>query len=244
MKERRDVLIKEAKKRLTGKHDDPLAEMNLIDAVQRLGVSYHLQDEIHASLQKLNSMEFSNESFHEISLQFWLLRQERYCMSCGKYILQTFPPPAYKQNQKSCFINKELIIKNKTIIILDVFQSFMDDQRKLNANIKSDVRALLALYEAAHLGTPTEQFLTEAQRQTTSLLRSMVGHLEKPLAHKVRHALRTPSFRRMKRLEARLYIPLYEEDKEDCDEMILELAKLDFYLLQRIHREEVKEICE
>ncbi|OEL34820.1 Beta-caryophyllene synthase [Dichanthelium oligosanthes] len=33
-------------------------------------------------------------------------------------------------------------------------------------------------------------------------------------------------------------------DKEDCDELVLELAKLDFYLLQRIHREEVKEICE
>lgn len=100
MKERRDVLIKEAKKRLTGKHDDPLAEMKLIDAVQRLGVSYHLQDEIHASLQKLNSMEFSNESFHEISLQLWLLRQERYCMSCGKYILQIFlSPHAYKQNK-------------------------------------------------------------------------------------------------------------------------------------------------
>ncbi|BAF12330.1 Os03g0428200 [Oryza sativa Japonica Group] len=49
---------------------------------------------------------------------------------------------------------------------------------------------------------------------------------------------------RMKRLEARLYIPLYEEDKEECNEMILELAKLDFYLLQRLHREEVKEICE
>ena len=120
----------------------------------------------------------------------------------------------------------------------------MDNQKNLNVSLRSDVQALLALYEAAHLGTPNEQFLIQAQRQTTSLLRSMVDHLEKPLADKVRHALRTPSFRRMKRLEARLYIPLYEEDKEDCDELILELAKLDFYLLQQIHREEVKEICE
>ncbi|OQU92401.1 alpha-copaene synthase isoform X1 [Sorghum bicolor] len=209
MKERRDVLINEAKNTLTGKHDDgPLAEMKLVDAVQRLGIAYHFQDEIHASLQKLKSMEFRNESFHEISLQFWLLRQDRYYVSC------------------------------------DVFQSFMDNQQNLNVSLQSDVRALLALYEAAHLGTPNEQFLIEAQRQTTSLLRSMVDHLEKPLADKVRHALQTPSFRRMKRLEARLYIPLYEEDKEDCDELILELAKLDFYLLQQIHREEVKEICE
>jgi hypothetical protein len=47
----------------------------------------------------------------------------------------------------------------------------------------------------------------------------------------------------MKRLEARLYIPLYEEDKEECNQIILELAKLDFYSLQRTHRQEVTEVC-
>ncbi|RLN17669.1 hypothetical protein C2845_PM02G23470 [Panicum miliaceum] len=161
MEERRDVLINEAKKALTGTHD-PMAEMKLIDAVQRLGISYHFQDEIHASLQKLKSTEFDNKSFHQIALQFWLLRQERYYVSC------------------------------------DVFQSFMDNQQNLKVSLHSDVRALLALYEAAHLGTPNEQLLTYAQRQSTSLLKSMVDRLEKPLANKVRHALQTPSFRRMK----------------------------------------------
>ena len=85
MEERRDVLVSEAKKALTGTHD-PMAEMKLIDAVQRLGISYHFQDEIHASLQKLKSVEFDSESLYQISLQFWLLRQERYYVSCGKYI--------------------------------------------------------------------------------------------------------------------------------------------------------------
>ena len=85
MEERRDVLVSEAKKALTGAHD-PMAEMKLIDAVQRLGISYHFQDEIHASLQKLKSIEFDSESLYQISLQFWLLRQERYYVSCGKYI--------------------------------------------------------------------------------------------------------------------------------------------------------------
>jgi hypothetical protein len=36
----------------------------------------------------------------------------------------------------------------------DVFQSFIDNQEYLNAKLQNDVRALLALYEAAHLGTP------------------------------------------------------------------------------------------
>lgn len=125
----------------------------------------------------------------------------------------------------------------------DVFGGFTDNQGNLKDTLHADVRSLLALYEAAHLGTQKEQFLIKAQKQTKSLLTSMVDHLERPLVDKVRHALQTPSFRRMKRLEARLYIPLYEEDKEECNELVLELAKIDFYLLQRIHRKEVVEIC-
>jgi hypothetical protein len=127
---------------------------------------------------------------------------------------------------------------------LGVFQSFMDNQGNFKDEIQYDIRSLLALYEAAHLGTPEEQFLKDAQRKTVGLLKSMVKHLEKPLADQVKHALETPSFRRMKILESRLYIPLYQEDTEECNEVLVELAKLNFYLLQRLYREEVREICE
>ncbi|XP_048547663.1 vetispiradiene synthase 3-like isoform X2 [Triticum urartu] len=58
---------------------------------------------------------------------------------------------------------------------------------------------------------------------------------------RVRHALATPSQRRMKRLEAKLYISIYEKDDER-DQDILELAKLDFHILQLMHRDEVKSI--
>ena len=45
----------------------------------------------------------------------------------------------------------------------------------------------------------------------------------------------------MKRLDAKLYIPIYE--KEDaCQDEILELAKLDFHALLLIRREELKHI--
>ncbi|KAF7098409.1 hypothetical protein CFC21_100154 [Triticum aestivum] len=206
MIERRDKLVIEAREMLLATCS-PFAEMKMIDALQRLGVSYHLEEEINMKLQKLLFREFDTDCFHEISLQFRLLRQGRCYMSC------------------------------------DVFKSFVNSQGCLKASIQSDPQALLAPYEATFLRTPNESFLHEAQEQTTSLLRSIVDHLEKPLGDEVRHVLKTPSFRRMKRLEARLYIPLYQENKE-CSGMLLELAKLDFYLLQRIHRQEVKEICE
>uniref|UniRef100_A0A0D3FK27 Terpene synthase N-terminal domain-containing protein n=1 Tax=Oryza barthii TaxID=65489 RepID=A0A0D3FK27_9ORYZ len=172
MTERCDDLIVETREMFVDILN-PFAKMKLIDALQRLGVSYHFKEEIDNSLESLVSVKFANDDFHAISLQFRLLRQQRRYMPC------------------------------------DAFKEFIDKQGNLNGTLCSDTRALLALYEAAHLGTPNEEILREAQR-----------------------------------LEARLYIPLYEEDKEECNEMILELAKLDFYLLQRLHREEVKEICE
>jgi hypothetical protein len=84
MTERRDVLITEARKKLIGMNNDPMAKMKLIDAAQRLGISYHFEDEIHASLQKLNSMVFNSENARGVCLQFWLLRQQRYNVSSGK----------------------------------------------------------------------------------------------------------------------------------------------------------------
>uniref|UniRef100_A0A0E0D2D9 Terpene synthase N-terminal domain-containing protein n=1 Tax=Oryza meridionalis TaxID=40149 RepID=A0A0E0D2D9_9ORYZ len=172
MTERCDELIVETREMFVDILN-PFAKMKLIDALQRLGVSYHFKEEIDNSLESLVSVKFANDDFHAISLQFRLLRQQRRYMPC------------------------------------DAFKEFTDKQGNLNGTLCSDTRALLALYEAAHLGTPNEEILREAER-----------------------------------LEARLYIPLYEEDKEECNEMILELAKLDFYLLQRLHREEIKEVCE
>lgn len=93
MTERRDVLVNEARKMLAGTHDDLLSEIKLIDALQRLGISYHFQEEIDSSLEKLNAVEFKNESFHEISLQFRLLRQERRFISSGKSL-----PPVFLSN--------------------------------------------------------------------------------------------------------------------------------------------------
>uniref|UniRef100_A0A0D9VVG7 Uncharacterized protein n=1 Tax=Leersia perrieri TaxID=77586 RepID=A0A0D9VVG7_9ORYZ len=207
MKGRHIELINKTKEAFVGSID-PFEKMKLIDALQRLGLSYHFKEEIGKSLESLSSMKLVGDDFHAISLRFRLLRQERHYISC------------------------------------DVFEEFTNREGNLKGILCCDTRALLALYEAAHLGTPNEEVLKKAQVQTTYLLKTKVGSIEKPLSNKVSHALETPSFRRMKWLEARLYIPLYQEDKEECNNMILELAKINFYLLQRLHREEVKEICE
>ncbi|KAJ0974933.1 hypothetical protein J5N97_016898 [Dioscorea zingiberensis] len=185
--------------------------MELIDALQRLGVAYHFEEEINEALSLISNtapiLHNDNDHLHNIALRFRLLRQHHYHVPS------------------------------------DVFNRFKDDDGNFKKELCNDKKGLLSLYEAAYLCTPEEDVLDEAIDFTRSHLQSMVKDIEPRLARKVAHTLETPSRRRMKRLEARLYISIYEEDAEARKDVVLELAKLDFHTLQLLHREEVKEIC-
>ena len=72
--------------------DDPSHQLKLIDAVQRLGLSYHFENEIE---QALNDQYFlyvaykkdhgdHEEDLYHVALRFRLLRQHGYYLSCGK----------------------------------------------------------------------------------------------------------------------------------------------------------------
>ncbi|XP_044969184.1 (E)-beta-caryophyllene synthase-like [Hordeum vulgare subsp. vulgare] len=118
----------------------------------------------------------------------------------------------------------------------DVFLKFRDDRGNFVSN---DADSLLALYNASYLRTRGEEVLDDAIIFTNSRLQCMLEHLEPQLAEEVRCALKTPIFRRVKRVETRRYIPVYEK-KATRDEDILELAKLDFNILQTIYCKELK----
>jgi hypothetical protein len=70
-------------------------------------------------------------------------------------------------------------------------------------------------------------------------LESMEGKLEYPLAEQVRRALHLPLPRTLKRVEALQYMSEYK-DEATHNSSILEFAKLDFNLLQRLHLKELK----
>ncbi|XP_022928010.1 myrcene synthase, chloroplastic-like [Cucurbita moschata] len=68
--------------------DDPLKQLELIDTLQRLGISYHFENEIKNVLQR--TYEKSNESddleknnLYATSLKFRLLRQHGFNVSEG-----------------------------------------------------------------------------------------------------------------------------------------------------------------
>ncbi|KAL6316127.1 hypothetical protein AAG906_015957 [Vitis piasezkii] len=82
--------------------------------------------------------------------------------------------------------------------------------------LMTNVQGMLGLYEAAHL-------------------RAMVESLGYPLAEQVVHALNRPIRKGLERIEARWYISVYQ-DEAFHDKTLLELAKLDFNLVQSLHR--------
>jgi hypothetical protein len=121
-------------------------------------------------------------------------------------------------------------------VYADVFLKFRDGHGDFASN---DVNSLLALYDAAHIRVHGEEILDDAIAFTKTRLRSIAEHVEPLLAEEVRCTLETPSCRRVERIEARRYISMYEK-KTTRDKTILELAKLDFNILQIMYCEELK----
>ncbi|KAJ8636402.1 hypothetical protein MRB53_010669 [Persea americana] len=123
----------------------------------------------------------------------------------------------------------------------DVFNKFKDSEGNFKEGLCSDVEGLLSLYEAAFYGTHGEDTLDEAISFTKGQLTSLMTRLDGPLAARVGLALQLPMRKRIARLDTKFYVSLSQQQKQQND-VILELAKLDFNLIQSMHRKELKEL--
>ena len=97
---------------------------------------------------------------------------------------------------------------------------------------------MLSLYNAGYLATPGEEILADAISFARGHLTLMCDVLRSPLKKQVLRALKTPLHRMSMRVEARFYIEEYDE--ESHNDILLEIAKLDFNTLQSLHLEEMK----
>ena len=84
-----------------------------------------------------------------------------------------------------------------------------------------------------------EEILEETLAFTTAHLQSVVtDHPNNPLAKRVIRALNRPIRKDLTRVEARHYISIYQQDVSH-NKSFLKLAKLEFNLLQPLHRKEL-----
>ncbi|RWR80115.1 Alpha-terpineol synthase, chloroplastic [Cinnamomum micranthum f. kanehirae] len=102
-----------------------------------------------------------------------------------------------------------------------------------------DPKRLLSLYEASYLAFPGETIMDEAKTFAKRHHKNLKGKIHKRLEEQVDHALELPIHYRMLRLVARSYIYMYEK-ADHMDPLILELAKLDFNILQASYQREVQ----
>ncbi|GLT67306.1 hypothetical protein SLA2020_396240 [Shorea laevis] len=206
----------ELKEKLMAVVDAPLKKLELIDAMQRLGVSYHFHKEIDEILGKImqvmNQSDFKagsgeDDDLYTISLTFRLLRQHGYRISC------------------------------------EMFKKFKDKGGNFKESLIDDVKGMLGLYEATHLRIHGEDILDQALSFTATHLGSMATSLSNPsLAAQVINALHQPVHTGMPRLEARRFIPVYQADPSQ-DKTLLSFVRLDFNMLQRLHQKEIGDIA-
>ena len=126
-------------------------------------------------------------------------------------------------------------------MIADIFKRYKDEKGRFKKSLINDPYGLLGLYEAAHLRVWEEDILDEALPFTTTHLKSLVEHLEYPLAAQVTHALERPIRKGLERLEARPFMSIYQ-DGASHSKALLKFAKLDFNLLQSLYKKELSNI--
>ncbi|KAG5549113.1 hypothetical protein RHGRI_014476 [Rhododendron griersonianum] len=110
-----------------------------------------------------------------------------------------------------------------------------------NACLCKDIRGMLYLYEASFLSFRGESTLEEARDFATKNLEQDIKRkdIDQDLASLVSHALELPLHWRMPRLEARWFIDLCER-RPNMNPVLLQLAKLDFNMVQATHQEDLK----
>ncbi|XP_058207564.1 (-)-alpha-terpineol synthase-like isoform X2 [Rhododendron vialii] len=123
----------------------------------------------------------------------------------------------------------------------DVFENFMDETGHFKASLCEDIRGMLYLYEASFLSFSGESIMEEAKDFATKNLEQYLKRkdIDQVLASLVSHALELPLHWRLPRLEARWFIDMCER-RPNMNPMLLQLAKLDFNMVQATHQEDLK----
>ncbi|XP_052172304.1 (-)-alpha-terpineol synthase-like [Diospyros lotus] len=221
---KRSAELKEAVRRMMReKTEDPLEKLELIDAVQRLGVSYHFRAEIRSTLE-LKTMNNDDG----LIVSDWCSKGDLYAAA----------------------LHFRLLRQHQHEVPQEIFRSFKDKSGKFKESLGGDTKGLLSLYEASFLSLDGESILKEARQFSTKHLKEYLminrspdddddGDENHEMLLLVAHALELPLHWTMPRVEARWFIDAYER-RPNKNAILLEFAKLDFKMLQAIDQEDLK----
>ncbi|KAL3504222.1 hypothetical protein ACH5RR_034063 [Cinchona calisaya] len=185
-------------------------QLELIDNLQRLGLSCHFEDKIQSIFggiyhrNHVNNMP-NQRGLHETALEFRLLRQYGFDVS------------------------------------QEIFDIFKDEKGVFKSSVCDDAKGMLSLYEASYLNK-NESNLELAREFTSKYLKKHLDdekRMDQQLVALVQHALELPLHWRVIPLEARWFIDEYEK-RSDMNPFLLELAKLNFNIVQATYQNDLK----
>ncbi|KAJ0248666.1 Alpha-humulene/(-)-(E)-beta-caryophyllene synthase [Hirschfeldia incana] len=210
LKEKHSTLKKAVKESFMASKVNPTKNIKFIDSLCRLGVSYHFEIDIIEELGNLfDSLDFN-----------WLIRHDECNLYTVGLLFQVFRQFGFK-------------------LPADVFEKFKGEDGKFKEHLVADASGLLSLYEASQWNTHGEDIMVEALAFSSCHLKEIsFQSIPYHLAVRINNALRHPYHKGISRIETRKYISYYEAE-EKRDAVLLEFAKIDFNMLQRLHRKEL-----
>ena len=120
----------------------------------------------------------------------------------------------------------------------------MDDKGNYKEKLYSDIKEMMSLYQASFFAKEGEKVLEMTRNLTTKHLTNFLEcskYDNSRLKEQVAHALELPLNWRMQRLHTRWFIEQNKIDKQ-IRPPLLELAVLDFNLIQNLYKKELKQV--
>lgn len=210
--ERAEKLKEEVRRMLDKIMTNSLEQLELIDILQRFGIYYHFEEEIDTVLKQT----YVSYNYNKRDLN----NEEVYAVALEFRLLR----------QQGYHVPQE------------IFCSFMKEG-KFKTALVEDTKGLLSLYEASYLCMEDENIMENARDFATHYLMESLKKkkMDENVGEQVSHALEMPVHWRMERLEARWFIEIYHKT-ENMNPLLLELAKLDYNMVQATYLEELKQM--
>ncbi|XP_057812515.1 terpineol synthase, chloroplastic-like [Salvia miltiorrhiza] len=197
-------------KKLLGEESNWFMQLELIDDLQKLGICYHFNHQI-------------NQVLNHIYLE------QKYCNNS-------------ERDLSSTALAFRLLRQHGFRVSQEVFDDFKNDEGEFKPSLGEDTEGLQQLYEASFLLTEGDMSLEQARVFSTNLLQKKLDHgeiMDEYLSSLVRHSLDLPLHWSVQRPNARWFVDAYTK-RSDVNPILLELAKLDFNIVQASYHQELK----
>nr|AGZ84811.1 germacrene D synthase [Achillea millefolium] len=144
----------------------------------------------------------------------------------------------------STFIWFRLLRSHGFYVSCDIFNDAKDNTGSFKESLTDNVESLLELYEATYMSVQGEAVLDDAHAFAKAHLEKIANDpLQRNsfLSRRILEALEQPIHRRLPRINALRFIPIYEQQVSHNDSL-LRLAKLDFNRVQSVHKKELSQL--